>query len=87
MHSLSIPLYYGLQISEDALLDEDIQKVRKIRELEPLQNAWTEWTHAKQVRVTLSCMAMSWNRLHAKVVSTRDITAPQRPRSDHAKYG
>ncbi|KAI0773842.1 peptide chain release factor 1 [Fomes fomentarius] len=36
------------EISEDALLDEDIQKVRKIRELEPLQNAWTEWTHAKQ---------------------------------------
>ncbi|RDX53099.1 peptide chain release factor 1 [Lentinus brumalis] len=36
------------EVSDDALSDEDIQKVRKIRELEPLQDAWTEWKHAKQ---------------------------------------
>ncbi|RPD61963.1 peptide chain release factor 1 [Lentinus tigrinus ALCF2SS1-7] len=36
------------EISDDALSDEDIQKVRKIRELEPLQDAWTEWKHAKE---------------------------------------
>ncbi|KAI0637772.1 release factor [Trametes polyzona] len=36
------------ELSEDALSEEDIRRVRKIRELEPLQEAWTEWNHAKQ---------------------------------------
>ncbi|PIL36735.1 hypothetical protein GSI_00424 [Ganoderma sinense ZZ0214-1] len=36
------------ELSEDALSDEDIRRVRKIKELEPLQDAWTEWRHAKQ---------------------------------------
>ncbi|KAI0829412.1 release factor [Trametes gibbosa] len=36
------------ELSEEALSDEDIKRVRKIRELEPLQDAWVEWTHAKQ---------------------------------------
>ena len=42
------------QLSEDALSDEDIRRVRRIKELEPLQNAWTEWKHAKQVSVPVS---------------------------------
>ncbi|KAI0649983.1 release factor [Trametes meyenii] len=36
------------ELSQDALSEEDIRRVRKIRELEPLQDAWTEWKHAKQ---------------------------------------
>ncbi|KAH9853811.1 release factor [Lenzites betulinus] len=36
------------ELSEEALSDEDIKRVRKIRELEPLQDAWVEWSHAKQ---------------------------------------
>ncbi|OSC99128.1 release factor [Trametes coccinea BRFM310] len=36
------------ELSDEALSDEDIQRVRKIRELEPLQDAWTEWNRAKE---------------------------------------
>ncbi|CDO74079.1 hypothetical protein BN946_scf185043.g129 [Trametes cinnabarina] len=34
------------KLSEEALSEEDIRRVRKIRELEPLQEAWTEWNRA-----------------------------------------
>ncbi|KAI0366398.1 release factor [Pilatotrama ljubarskyi] len=36
------------ELSEDALSEEDIRRVRKIRELEPLQEAWAEWNRARQ---------------------------------------
>ncbi|KAI9063363.1 release factor [Trametes sanguinea] len=36
------------ELSDEALSDEDIQRVRKIRELEPLQDAWIEWNRAKE---------------------------------------
>lgn len=56
---------YPPQISEDALSDEDIQKVRKIRELEPLQDAWTEWNRAREVRHT--------HRIHQGVLPHRTL--------------
>ncbi len=76
------------QLSEDALSDEDIRRVRKIKELEPLQNAWAEWRHAKQVSVLAVCRhAHVRLTTHPTVVIRGDDTPSERSRPNHAKYG